>query len=157
MKNRLTSVVAILLGLWYSLSVIGFGLHTCSRSGETYIATVASGFSCEDIHSASHVDRDCHEHSDCGCCHRHETENEELTTIPCCTNDYHVIALTGLRCVQDSDDADWCNLEMTQLHHYGAEYPGLNIHYSGLRAFYKPSSRDIVPRDVQAVYNIWRI
>ena len=40
MKNFLTSLTAILLVIWYSLSVIGFDVHTCIGSGETYVATV---------------------------------------------------------------------------------------------------------------------
>ena len=43
MKNLLTSLTAVLLVIWYSLSVIGFDVHTCSGSGESYVTTVIGG------------------------------------------------------------------------------------------------------------------
>ena len=154
MKNVLTSLTAMMLVIWYSLSVIGFDVHTCSGSGKSYIATVASGFSCEDIHPESH---DHHAHAGCSCCHSHESETtSQLDKKPCCSDDFQVIVLTGVRSGQETDihdgpvsvQVDNCMVSAVQ---------SLNAFYSGLRAFYKPRSWDIVPRDVQVSYNIWRI
>lgn len=157
MKNMLTSIAAMLLVIWYSLSVIGFDVHTCSTSGETYIATLASGFSCDDLHPESHQTPTHHGHTGCKCCHSHKEDASSLTTKPCCSNDFQVILLTGVRGMQDSDGSDECKVTMRTVAPVGACDSCSNVHRSGLRAFYKPSSGNIVPRDVQAVYNIWRI
>lgn len=157
MKNVLTSISALLLVIWYSLSVIGFDVHTCSTSGETYIATLASGFSCDDLHPDSHHAPIHHDHSGCKCCHSHKEDASSLTTKPCCSNDYKVIILTGVRVANDTDDAhERCMMSFVELP-ANTDDSCLNLYQSGLRAFYKPRSEDIVPCDVQAKYNIWRI
>ena len=150
MKNVFTSLTAVMLVIWYSLSVIGFDVHTCSGSGRTYIATVASGFSCEDIHPETHA------HTGCRCCHSHESETAQLDTTPCCSDDFQVIALTGVR---DSHEQDDC---LGRTPAQSVCIPTHPVHISdvsvsGLRAFFKPRSGDILPRDVMVSYNIWRI
>lgn len=171
MKNVLTSLTAIMLVVWYSLSVIGFDVHTCRGSGETYIATVASGFSCEEIHPETHpavghsadadrlsfhTDTEPHAHTGCSCCHSHESETAQLDTKPCCSDDFQVIVLTGVRSGQDSKDHSF---HASMLCHAVLDFPSQdsNAYYSGFRTFYKPRSGDIVPRDVMVSYNIWRI
>lgn len=156
MKNMFTCVTAVLLVVWYSLSVIGFDVHTCSADGETYIATVASGFSCEDIHPDSHVDVDCHSHSDCGCCHRHNAGEEDFNVLPCCTNDFQAIVLTGERCAHDSDEIYLPGAEVA-FAVMSAGQDNSIIFDSGLRGYHRYRSRDIVSRNVQASYSIWRI
>ncbi len=157
MKNVLTSISAMLLVVWYSLSVIGFDVHTCSTSGETYIATVASGFSCDDIHPDSHKASAHHAHKGCKCCHSHKEDDSSLTTKPCCSNDYQVILLTGVRSSQDTDSEGGYKVALTLILPSGANGQYSNVYNSGLMAFHKPRSGDIVQRDVQAIYNIWRI
>ena len=150
MKKTLIAVSAMLLVVWYSLSVIGFDVHTCRDSGQTYIATVASGFSCEDIHPETHA------HTGCKCCHSHESETAQLDTKPCCSDDFQVIVLTGVRGSQEQEDSD----SRTHVPFVGVPYLPLytsDVFNSDLRVFYNPRSGDIVPRDVMALYNIWRI
>lgn len=157
MKNVLTSISAMLLVVWYSLSVIGFDVHTCNTSGETYIATVASGFSCDDLHPDSHQTSTHHGHSGCSCCHSHKEDASSLTTKPCCSNDYQVILLTGVRGMQDSDDSEDFKMAMCTVVPVGADDSYSNVYCLGLRTSHRPRSGDIVHRDVQAIYNIWRI
>lgn len=149
MKNVSTSLTAMMLVIWYSLSVIGFGVHTCSGSGQTYIATVASGFTCEDIHPE-------HGHSACGCCHTGRSEaDRSFDRKPCCTDEYHVIALTGVRGEDDNDDDlrgfAFLGHEIHVLQHVSG------ITQYGLKTFHKPRQGGTLSRDVLASYNIWRI
>ena len=160
MKNIFTKLSAMLLAVWYSLSIIGFDVHTCNGSGKTYIATVVGGFSCEDIHPGHGVSEHSHVPGEC-CCHSHESEFDgglEITPLPCCSDDYHVIYLTGVRSDDESERTGTLNGEgqycILNTH---IENPKFNIFHSGLRAFYKPRSGDPVPLDVQVAYNIWRI
>ena len=155
MKNIFTSISALLLVVWYSLSVIGFDVHTCNASGEIYIATVAGGFSCDDIHPDGHKQTH-HEHSCCKCCQSHQGDSDKLKTKPCCTDDYQVILLTGVRSAQDAEDSYQQTLIET-INIAESDYSYSHIFDNGLRAFYKPGSGGLTPRDVQAVYNIWRI
>ena len=105
MNDRILRFSALLLVLWYCFSVIGFGVHTCNASGRSFIATFVSGLSCEDIHP----EHDCaSDHADAGghacCCnHKHQTAccstadqlPEYSTEDSCCSNDYHVLTITG--------------------------------------------------------------
>ena len=161
MKNVFTILAAVLMVLWYSLSVIGFDVHTCSGSGETFIATVASGFACEDIHP-EHV-RPESGHSECGCCHSHDSEPVEASghgfdSKPCCTDDYQVIILTGTR---GSDQQRYNDANHSEYCTYVAEVPVIdyysNKYSSDIRVYYKLCIGGIVPQDLQASYNIWRI
>ena len=155
MKNVVTSITAMLLVVWYSLSVIGFDVHTCSGSGRTFIATVISGTDCEDIHPG-------HVKSPCRCCHHNEddtdSDGEGIGTRPCCSDDWQMIVLTGVRTSEEHDHFDECSCGVCpcilDLH---AEIIHSSIDVYGLRALYKPGSGDFVPLDVQRTYNIWRI
>lgn len=155
MKNVLIKISAMMLVLWYSLSVIGFDVHTCSGSGRIFIATVISGTDCEDIHPG-------HVKAPCSCC-RHNgcktnDEDEEFGTRPCCSDDWQMIVLTGVRTSEEHDHFDECSCGVCpcilDLH---AEIIHSSIDVYGLRALYKPGSGDFVPLDVQRTYNIWRI
>ena len=155
MKNVFTSLTAILMVVWYSLSVIGFDVHTCSGSGETYIATVASGFTCEDIHPE-------YGHSGCSCCHAEESETassrQELDKKPCCTDDYHVIILTGTR---GGDEQRYDNAHHLAYCHLVADVPYDNTcssqFLSDLQRFRCDHHGTYLSRSLNTVYNIWRI
>ena len=151
MKNVFTSLTAALLVVWYSLSIIGFDVHTCSSSGHTYIATVASGFECEDIH-------DGHVHDDC-CCHSDKPEknqaDQKFEEGQCCSDQYHSIVLTGVRGDDDADGYHRMNISC------GHELPSCNIGSDKLQHGHRTNLRlldeRIVFRDVQSSFNIWRI
>ena len=151
MKNVFTSLAALLLVIWYSLSVIGFSVHTCSGSGEVFIATVASGFTCEDLHPE-------HGHSGCSCCHSEKPSPSErnFDTKPCCSDEYHAIVLTGVRGEDGSESSYY-------VAHVSCEYDAplqdieSYISQSGLRTVKWLHHGGTVFRDVQSAFNVWRI
>ena len=161
MKNVITYCVAAFILIWYSLSVIGFDVHTCSDSGETYIATVLGGTACDDIHPE-------HDEPTCSCCHKecaskeHPQEHEDkdgLRTRPCCTDDWQMIYLTGVR---SGDDRDETGCQISQLPVFAdCMIPdikvNLNIAGNLFRDLHKPRPKPVTVRTCQEVYSIWRI
>lgn len=153
-------ISALLLVVWYSMSIIGFDVHTCLSSGRTFIATFAEGISCADIHPEHHCCKtecreihghDCHETS--SCCH----SEQEVDAKKCCSNEYQVIHLSGCRSVSDTDSDD---LDIRMV------YPTINNIVSYIASvafpaekhqFWDPDSGAIQPFDYQSVYGIWRI
>lgn len=150
MKKMLMKICAVLLTIWYSMSVIGFDMHTCKDSGNVFIAMFKEG--CSEIHPhdhcASHSCHDCCSHE--SCCHDEETA---LDSNGCCTDSYQVIVLTGCR----ADDEQDFSCSPTGYCAYIAE----NQHYIAYLyrhpAFSSPVFGDIVPCDPQAAFGIWRI
>ena len=155
MKNVFTYMTALLLVIWYSLSVIGFDVHTCSSNGDTYIATVISGTGCKDIHPD-------HDQKPCSCCHHdncndtHEAE-QSVKTKPCCTDEWQMIVLTGLKTSDEQASSPDC--------FYVSDVYGPGQHSDSYllrtmahdRAFCKPDSGNIRCLDFQQIYSIWRI
>ena len=43
MKERLLRISALMLLIWYCFSVIGFNVHTCRASGDSFVTTVLTG------------------------------------------------------------------------------------------------------------------
>jgi len=155
MKNAPTKIAAMLLVMWYSLSVIGFNVHTCSESGETFIATVIGGTECEDIHPE-------HQENGCTCCHHKHHDSDPMTKTlrarSCCTDSWKMIQLTGIRVCDERADSD---LQLS-LCHNAAVLPAYDIYHStvisiGFNAFCIHSPRDVVPMDFHKIYGVWRI
>lgn len=118
MRNLGTRIFAFLLVVWYSLGVIGFGVHTCSESNRRFITNFISGVSCEDIHPMDVCKASCcssHKHKNC-CSHHLSDEAEKevpagyvkFSNKACCSNDYQQIELTGSG--QDSASEQSVNL-----------------------------------------------
>lgn len=151
MKNVLTKVSALLLVVWYSLSVIGFDVHTCSKSGRTFIATVVSGTACEDIHPD-------HLKSACSCCHHHSDDaSKGIDRKPCCTDDWQYIALTGMRTAENDNADDSADGLAPVYHHVSLQEAVAAVSFTTIPNFYNPDSGIPVPVDFQRAYNIWRI
>ena len=162
MKKAFTSLTAIMLVIWYSLRVIGFDVHTCRDSGESYVVTVLGGTACEDIHPE-------HDIKDCPCCHHgHDscqevetddrTEGAEVGTHPCCTDDWQMIVLTGCKAQEKHGHYNECHFELClYTPDVCAAHSCPDIDTYGLLTFYDPDSGSLVPLDVQRTYNIWRI
>ena len=105
MKNLVTRIFAAILVIWYSLSVIGFGVHTCSENKQVFLTSFISGIECEDIHPSEMCNAHCcsaAKHKNC--CGHHTSEDEsaeqsdaavKFCSKTCCTNDYQQIELTG--------------------------------------------------------------
>lgn len=100
-----------LLVLWYSLSVIGFDVHSCTSTGEVFVASLAGGITCEDIHPehscksyggcCGHHDVSpcCANHHASSCCdnkHASEQSDCQVAKEECCTNDLQILQLTGV-------------------------------------------------------------
>ena len=158
MKKFLMNMSAALLVVWYCLSIIGFGVHTCTSSGETFIATFADGVECADIHP---------EHHCCGascCSSKHHGsveahhESQAVDAKPCCSNEYQAIVLSGCRTDNDSEDKysfvkAFCpcvteipvSLIASAIYH--AEHVQFLEHDSGV----------LPPGDLCATFGVWRI
>ena len=156
MKKVFTSVAAVLLGLWYLLSVIGFDVHTCTSSGETFIATVASGFSCEDIHPSKHMHNSCS--LGCACRHQEPEKSESDSSFgmkSCCSDDFQMIFLTGTP-VSGND-----NLLTVLTGHFVILADSIEAQrlagLSCVSVFHKPRSWIGLLPDLQASYSVWRI
>ena len=153
-------ISALLIIVWYSMSIIGFDVHTCLSSGRTFIATFAKGVSCTDIHPEHHCCKsDCcgtHDHDN------HETSSccpseQEVAAKKCCSNEYQVIDLSGCRSITETDSDD-LNVRME---YPVIEYSAMDITAAAFPAeqlqFWDPDSGAIKPYDYQSVYGIWRI
>jgi hypothetical protein len=158
MKKFLMNMSAALLVVWYCLSIIGFGVHTCTSSGETFIATFADGLECADIHP---------EHHCCGascCLSEHHDPVEEhaasqaIDAKSCCSNDYQAIVLSGCRTDNDSEDKysfvkAFCPcvteipVSLIASARYHAEHVQFLEHDSGV----------LSPGDLCATFGVWRI
>ena len=97
--------MAFLLVVWYCLSIIGFGVHTCSASNRSFITNFISGVACEDVHPAEQCkasccsgakhNKCCGHHSDEVVAEHHSDGAVMVTNETCCHNDYQQIVLTG--------------------------------------------------------------
>lgn len=158
MKGVITKIVAMLLVLWYSMSIIGFDIHTCHGSGRSFVVTFIEGTACEDIHP----EHQCHAHSCCeaedaSCCH-HNNDEPSVAASSCCSNEYQVLALTGVLSSDDHRHYDACgcgccpyvDLYTCDLAH--------DYRYDSYQAYIKsPDSGLGVVWDVQTAFNVWRI
>ena len=75
MTNMPMKLCAVLMALWYLMSIIGFNVHICYSSH----------------HVSDHVSH-VEEHQDC-CCH-HEDEDPKVA-FACCSDEYHVLDVLG--------------------------------------------------------------
>ena len=165
MKDRVLRFSALLLVLWYCFSVIGFGVHTCNASGRSFIATFVGGLSCEDIHP----EHDCtSDHADAGghdcCCQHHASEIQEpscctervhlpySTEDCCCSNDYHVLSITGNTIEEDKNiisvELMECPVFLSVL-----DAPAFKAD-DFYRHKYKPDPRSLYIRDVLSLNSI---
>lgn len=157
MRNIVMKYLAALLVVWYSLSIIGFDVHSCTKTGETFVASIAAGVSCEDIHP----EHSCSSHGSC-CGHGHVKDccghdgRNKVTSDDCCQDDFHVLSFTGAISVNDYRYDD-CASDFIE---YAVECFAQTIvpAYSNqdFIKFKDPDSGITVP-DKQALLSIWRI
>lgn len=112
MKNIGTRIFAAILVIWYSLSIIGFGVHTCSESNRSFLTSFITGVSCEDVHPTEACGKACCEKESqkhgCKCCCDHSVEvipraatESASSDAPmfaqkkCCSDIYQQIEITG--------------------------------------------------------------
>lgn len=78
-----SAVAAVLLALWYLLSVVGLDVHRDLEHGRTYVVCGLTGGDCEAIHPEHH----CH---DCD-----DSEGECLSGEDCCSDDFEAVLSVG--------------------------------------------------------------
>ncbi len=115
MKKVIIKVFAAILLVWYSMSIIGFDVHTCSGSGRSFVVTFIEGLTCEDIHPEHVCDASacCAENHE-GCCSHHDDapvfhDGVCVSAKSCCSSDYQVLAITGAVPQNDHDHFDECS------------------------------------------------
>lgn len=156
MKGLPVKITALLLMMWYSMSIIGFGVHTCSGSGESFVVTFVEGFDCEDIHPEHH----CHKGSCCshshGCC---EHENHvSIKAKSCCSSDYQVLTLTGTVSDEKNGTDDlgsvlYCNYICSNIFELDADMHGPQQISHYLAEVSWPGRL----HDIQSLLGVWRI
>ena len=147
MRNMPLKICAVLLAVWYLMSIIGFGVHTCMDSQRSFVTSFISGMTCEDVHPEHGC---CHSHEGC-CSHHDEDEHEGEDDGSCCSNEYQALDLTGTPS-QDDDcfHALYVAEPVAQLLIIPMD---LNI----IKYSHGPDSGPISPGDIQSVLGIWRI
>ncbi len=166
MKALLIKLSAMLMVLWYSMSIIGFDVHTCNGSGKSFIATFVSGTGCEDIHpdhvcskgtcqAKAHHEGCCKAHSCAHDCGDEDCDDLKIMTRSCCTDDYQVIMLTGVP--SDDDEFRYETPCFTFCPFIDLSAGISDTFCRGRMAFLKPGLLPDVRKDFQAVMNIWRI
>ena len=142
----LMKISAILLVVWYCLSIIGFDVHTCSETGDSFVHVSFTSHSCHDIHD-DHCDSDCDTHCEEPQEHHHDDD--------CCEDEYQVISLTGLR--SDDEGKDFIHGNLCPAISY-TEFEACTFYADNTdhKCFEEPDSGLIVA-DVQPLLSVWRI
>ena len=162
MKGFWMKICAVLLAVWYCMSIVGFDVHTCKGSGRAFVTTFAEGMTCADIHPEQHCTHDrhheascCHHESDC-CAHHGQEPEASVDSQTCCTDSYQVIVLTGCRAEDDGHDSVDCGCGYCPYIHACASDWQASLKYRP-SSHYKPDSGDIVPCDRCVTFGVWRI
>ncbi|MBO5877359.1 MAG: hypothetical protein J6Q37_06935 [Bacteroidales bacterium] len=167
MRKMFVKYMSALLVVWYSLSIIGFDVHSCKSTGEVFVASLAGGISCEDVHPehSCSAHRSCWGHDMATCC-EHETKSccghedhqagSQVAKSDCCSNDLQVLELTGVYAsserITDNDLADEYVLNVDLF----AEMT-IPAVQRPLLTFLKHPDTGVVMPDRQAFFSIWRV
>ena len=165
MKSKLVKYMSALLAVWYSLSIIGFDVHSCVTTGDSFVSLIVSGITCDDIHP----EHSCNSHGNCcGGSHRHSccsahNESEDCTAEAfktdrnkCCTNDFRILEITGAG--QDGE-YNMAKLSIASVYVVAELCEAVPSNKSvdiDTFKYIEPDSGRTVP-DAQALLNIWRI
>lgn len=160
LRNVPMKICAAVLAVWYLMSIIGFGVHTCMGSQRSFLTSFVSGITCEDIHPEHHCGEahHCSGHHEChGCTDRHESGMPEIESSPCCSDDFMVITLTGTE-PSSENGCHGCHCGQCP---FAAELLSDIRCLSAKNEIYKimpmPDSGLIAPGDVLSLLGIWRI
>ena len=156
MRNVPLKICTVLLIVWYFMSIIGFGVHTCMGSQRSFVTSFISGMACEDVHP----ERNCC-HSNEGCCsHHEEDDHEDEDNGSCCSNEYQVLDLTGTLSQDDySELVPECNDNFNDICIAGllTQTSFSPIDLNIIKYSHGPDSGNISRADVQSLLGIWRI
>ena len=150
MRSMPMKISAIALVIWYIVSIIGFGVHTCRADQRSFITTFVSGMTCEDIHPEDHC-ADHHHCSDQECCSHHSDDCED------CEDDFMNLAITGTAHSSENDSFIGCHhgLAICEMPVY--ENISAALFDSEILKLLQPDSGSVVPGDFQSFLSIWRI
>ena len=165
MKNLGIRIFAFMLVVWYSLSIIGFGVHTCSESNRSFLTNFISGVSCEDIHPTDICSDSCCakpvEKSACKCCHEHQKSQDctsdapvKLTSKTCCSNEYQQIDITGSG---QSYEADHNLIPICSAICYVSSFIDNPLSYSKLTQVRSLPGQIISMGELRPLLSVWRI
>lgn len=158
MRDVTMKISAMLMVIWYSMSIIGFNVHTCVESGESFVVTVLEGTDCENIHPEHKCCAEAIRHC-CGCCHRADAHGHDDTASVgeqnCCQDDIQVLLLTGDRSDDDSRHHYYMDLMYPSVVFAACFSDAASNLFNSLD--FISDSGLIVPEDVQSVLGIWRI
>ena len=151
MRTMHLKICALALAVWYLVSIIGFGVHTCMASQRSFVTTIISGMNCEDIHPEHDSESSHH------CC-GHAEEGVSLEPASCCSEDFMVLEADAT--VPSNENDGYSGFSGSCGFHIGV--PLQADHKISSRYEYKglvplPDSGLITPADVQSVLGIWRI
>ena len=151
MRTMSLKICAVALVVWYLMSIIGFGVHTCRASQRSYVTTVLSGMTCGEIHPE-------HECADSHHCCGHDEPEVSLEPASCCSEDFLVLEIDATLPANENDDYAGVS-DNSDFH---IEVPLYAYHQISSRSGSKgpiplPDSGLIVQADAQSVLGIWRI
>lgn len=164
-KDVLIKLAALLLTVWYSMSIIGFDVHTCSGSDRSFVAGILTGRSCEDIHPEhmcspfaccadghdhEHVRTCCEDHSACAFC-----DGVSIRAKSCCSNDYQVLSVAGTIPSDDQRNSDESGCFPVLVPYAPNSLSSLDFNLSGSYV-HEPGS-GLCRSDRQAALSVWRI
>ena len=156
MKGVMTKVAALLLIVWYSMSIIGFGVHTCNGSGKSFVVSFVEGFSCEDIHPEHHCSKSsCCGHSH-GCCDADDMVS--LKSKSCCSSEYQMLTLTGT--ISDEKTSGDDPISFVYCHSIIANIFEINADLYSPQFLSRCLTHDSWPESIadrQSVLSVWRI
>lgn len=161
MRRMFVKYMSALLVVWYSLSIIGFDVHSCNATGEVYVASLAGGIACEDVHpdhSCAHHGACCSHHHENSCCHhRHHDSDSRISDQNCCSNDVQVLQLTGVVISEDESYGSDVRVHQTDCYAYltiDSATQALQRRYHKYLEYPDPG---VTMPDRQAFLNIWRV
>ncbi len=160
MKNVIIKILAVLLTAWYSMSIIGFDVHTCSGSGESFVVTFVNGLTCADVHPDHVCDKNacCPDRPDDGCCCHHHDHGYSFKAKSCCSSDYQVLTLTGTVSQNDHDHFDECSCGLCPCVGLPTSVAPALSHENNLTAYvHDPDSGVGSACERQAALRVWRI
>ena len=155
MKKVVLKYISALLAVWYCMSIIGFDIHSCTVTGNTFVNSILSGITCDDIHP----EHDCCGHG--GCCQPHKccgcetpAADTSLDNEDCCTNDIEVL---DSEVVASSDDDNTGKVCASSLFAFVENDYSTHLYAAVQQVPFLPDSWSWKKPDKQAVLNIWRI
>lgn len=148
--------LAIIVLLWYIMGIVGFNVHTCSASNDSFIVTFIEDMSCNAIHP----EELCAPVKTCCCCCSHSSEtsshsDESIEASKCCTNEYQMLTSVADRVDETQKIINFDRL----LHGTFQTYADVAADNPCLAVFRTngPPHSFLCARNIHSAYGVWRI